>query len=308
MLRRAFTLIELLVVIAIIAILAAILFPVFAQAKAAAQKIQSLSNAKNIGLGVQIYTTDYDDMLPMLQYYELGRVDAQGNWAEQSTWVELIYPYIKSGNVRTRTGGILDAPGHPANQQNPGAFALHFDLARDGAAPWFNGIKRPGAYDLPFDFQVFSASQIENAAEKVYIIQRGVNKGAGNWLQFTPWEWDWIDWLDFDRASQRPRREPTWHASIQPGKGDCDYAYAAGDWGSSFDGSSWAACGMLPRYRYSRSSPFIFLDGHAKTYTRGENSVQINWYRNIYVKEAADTRLNDSSNPNSGYWRDWYPY
>jgi prepilin-type N-terminal cleavage/methylation domain-containing protein len=55
--RRAFTLIELLVVIAIIAILAAILFPVFAQAKAAAKKTQDLSNVKNISTGMM--TTHY---------------------------------------------------------------------------------------------------------------------------------------------------------------------------------------------------------------------------------------------------------
>ncbi len=62
--KRAFTLIELLVVIAIIAILAAILFPVFAQAKEAAKKTQTLSNAKQNGTAIQIYTADYDDYLP----------------------------------------------------------------------------------------------------------------------------------------------------------------------------------------------------------------------------------------------------
>ncbi len=62
--RRAFTLIELLVVIAIIAILAAILFPVFAQAKVAAKKTAAISNQKQIMLGVLLYTGDHDDVLP----------------------------------------------------------------------------------------------------------------------------------------------------------------------------------------------------------------------------------------------------
>jgi len=61
-LKRAFTLIELLVVIAIIAILAAILFPVFAQAKLAAKKSQGLAQAKQIGTASQIYLQDYDDV------------------------------------------------------------------------------------------------------------------------------------------------------------------------------------------------------------------------------------------------------
>jgi prepilin-type N-terminal cleavage/methylation domain-containing protein/prepilin-type processing-associated H-X9-DG protein len=64
---QAFTLIELLVVIAIIAILAAILFPVFAQAKAAAKKTACLSDTKQVGLGTIMYAGDYDDHEPLMQ-------------------------------------------------------------------------------------------------------------------------------------------------------------------------------------------------------------------------------------------------
>ena len=59
--RRGFTLIELLVVIAIIAILAAILFPVFAQAREKARQTACLSNLKQVGTGLQMYSQDYDE-------------------------------------------------------------------------------------------------------------------------------------------------------------------------------------------------------------------------------------------------------
>ena len=61
---RGFTLIELLVVIAIIAILAAILFPVFAQAREAARKTQCLSNTKQIGTAYMMYLQDFDETFP----------------------------------------------------------------------------------------------------------------------------------------------------------------------------------------------------------------------------------------------------
>jgi prepilin-type N-terminal cleavage/methylation domain-containing protein len=67
-LKKAFTLIELLVVIAIIAILAAILFPVFAQAKLAAKKTAGLSAVKQIGVAFQLYTGDSDDILPAYRF------------------------------------------------------------------------------------------------------------------------------------------------------------------------------------------------------------------------------------------------
>jgi prepilin-type N-terminal cleavage/methylation domain-containing protein len=74
--KRAFTLIELLVVIAIIAILAAILFPVFAQAKEAAKKTATLSQYKQVGTAANIYLTDSDDVFPL----QFGPNSAVGGW------------------------------------------------------------------------------------------------------------------------------------------------------------------------------------------------------------------------------------
>ena len=64
MIKRAFTLIELLVVIAIIAILAAILFPVFARAREMARGITCVSNERQMGMAIRLYTQDYDENYP----------------------------------------------------------------------------------------------------------------------------------------------------------------------------------------------------------------------------------------------------
>lgn len=80
--RQAFTLIELLVVIAIIAILAAILFPVFAQAKEAAKKTAAMSNLKQVGTAFMIYSTDADDRLPFAQIRSSAGVWSPGLLAE----------------------------------------------------------------------------------------------------------------------------------------------------------------------------------------------------------------------------------
>jgi prepilin-type N-terminal cleavage/methylation domain-containing protein len=91
--RKAFTLIELLVVIAIIAILAAILFPVFAQAKLAAKKTSALSNNKQLALSILMYDTDYDGMYP------LGFQATEGTdhaWTGVDLWEQRVLPYVKS--------------------------------------------------------------------------------------------------------------------------------------------------------------------------------------------------------------------
>ena len=68
--KKGFTLIELLVVIAIIAILAAILFPVFAKAREKARQTACLSNLKQLGTAMMMYTIDFDDQLPATRQVE----------------------------------------------------------------------------------------------------------------------------------------------------------------------------------------------------------------------------------------------
>ncbi len=104
---KAFTLIELLVVIAIIAILAAILFPVFAQAKLAAKKTVDLSNMKQIGTMMLMYGNDYDDSFPLTSY------PAYGN-----SWPLRCQPYIKNWDM-FRSPGDASTLWPPAGMKPP---------------------------------------------------------------------------------------------------------------------------------------------------------------------------------------------
>ncbi|HLO98697.1 MAG TPA: prepilin-type N-terminal cleavage/methylation domain-containing protein [Fimbriimonas sp.] len=109
--KKAFTLIELLVVIAIIAILAAILFPVFAQAKVAAKKAQSISNVKQITTSALIYMADVDDIMPITRgnngvvndgaaiVYQSDETLTTPSPVTRSMWANAMTPYIKNRDI-----------------------------------------------------------------------------------------------------------------------------------------------------------------------------------------------------------------
>src|SRR5437867_780231 len=98
--KRGFTLIELLVVIAIIAILAAILFPVFAQAREKARQASCLSNTKQLGTAVQMYLQDYDETFPFSDNFGvvIPGSPVQGGY---QYWGDALFPYTKNGGEST---------------------------------------------------------------------------------------------------------------------------------------------------------------------------------------------------------------
>jgi len=153
--RKAFTLIELLVVIAIIAILAAILFPVFAQAKEAAKKTADLSNNKQMALGFMQYIADTDDVFPIAFGSDAGGqwrwnynhyfpanwpsgAGTDGAYAIRSSissgsWANVIYPYVK--NV-----GVYEGPGLPLVSGGGVSNAAPSGRARGNVTYTYNGL------------------------------------------------------------------------------------------------------------------------------------------------------------------------
>jgi len=112
---KGFTLIELLVVIAIIAILAAILFPVFAQARAKARQTTCLNNMRQLGTGLMMYAQDWDETLPLNDYIGNGLGPLPG-WRDPragDSWCSGIYPYVKNSQIYTCPEAYVYSENNP---------------------------------------------------------------------------------------------------------------------------------------------------------------------------------------------------
>lgn len=167
----AFTLIELLVVIAIIAILAAILFPVFAQAREKARQTSCLSNLKQLGLAFEQYKTDYDGMYPINR--ERVASDPPSSTAEETvSWAELVEPYVKNGKVENADG---------STSFSQGVYHCPSDSGKVGPS-----------YSLNAWFEYgFSESGMNRPAECVVL---GEKRGDIDEEHFVWWQSPWPGW------------------------------------------------------------------------------------------------------------------
>ncbi|MFZ4506624.1 MAG: prepilin-type N-terminal cleavage/methylation domain-containing protein [Fimbriimonas sp.] len=172
--NKAFTLIELLVVIAIIAILAAILFPVFAQAKAAAKKTSSLSNLKQNATAVLMYNADYDGSFAMSAYSLNTGSGIVRPGAQVFTVYDAIIPYTKNIDIFRDTAepeaikwvDILAAIGMtPAGTIKFAGFGPNFALFEDPAVPptlfGDDGVINEGQLDTPVDTTMFFSAKYQ---------------------------------------------------------------------------------------------------------------------------------------------------
>ncbi len=288
--RSAFTLIELLVVIAIIAILAAILFPVFAQAREKARQATCLSNMKEIGLAQMQYVQDYDETYCM------------GFRTDGVEWTALVYPYFKNGNkrdVNTKTGeannysgGVYNCPSFPATEQ------LSQYKVRTDVFPY----PQPADATHPTDYYpygVHGMAEVDSPSNTIGVIEGGQN-GSGSvnydgwgYAFWCPTRWYWTD------SALYTGTDPL-HAYSLASKGegghygDCDFPITSGR-------TDWEACNQMPRYRHSGMSNFLYLDGHAKAVPRGG----INWLKNVFIKNIIPSDVAAGAFPNDQF-PTWY--
>jgi prepilin-type N-terminal cleavage/methylation domain-containing protein/prepilin-type processing-associated H-X9-DG protein len=267
--RRAFTLIELLVVIAIIAILAAILFPVFAQAREKARSISCLSNLKQIGTASMMYIQDYDET------YMSGWGENDGS----TMWRWVLNPYIQKNGTSMYTGNatnnsILICPSTRIGVTSYGYNQQHF-ANKWAQAP--NGHWNNGGVSMAEISQPAGLVMIGEAA-KSGRTSPGIDTFYGDGSAFCGDRTG----TSVDPATCGPYRfkpdtwkkdpgDPTWDATVDwdmampgDGKGEWNIASGQGNNGS-----------RRPFFPHAGQGNFVFADGHAKSIQGGKLAARI---------------------------------
>jgi prepilin-type N-terminal cleavage/methylation domain-containing protein/prepilin-type processing-associated H-X9-DG protein len=236
--NNAFTLIELLVVIAIIAILAAILFPVFAQAREKARAISCVSNMKQLSLSVLMYVQDYDETYPM---------GLEDDWWD-NTWYRTTSPYVKNLQVYRCPSDPLGNP--PASHSWAGprlSYVSNGLIQWNGTANANVGLMGMGQSWLANMTQ--SLASVNRPADTIMLAERahkwaGAANSPGNCLMWGPGAMvTGVNWWDSYGA---PSLIPDGSRAVKPDNNP------TGKYGS-----------ILPHH--AGRSNFAFADGHVKS-------------------------------------------
>ena len=199
MFKKGFTLIELLVVIAIIAILAAILFPVFAQAREKARQTSCLSNCKQLGTALQLYLDDYDETYPRVGVakddatipsdttgypYEavkkgdLKIIDWSKGYVVYFSWYDMLFPYTKNINMYYCPSGKKKCGGYGMNQ-----FIENCAGANSHSAGWYNATLSLTQISKPSQFVAFADGAQLNTGGMLTIVPNYIaaDRTQTNW-------------------------------------------------------------------------------------------------------------------------------
>jgi len=288
---RAFTLIELLVVIAIIAILAAILFPVFAQAKLAAKKTVALSNAKQIALASQMYMNDFDDAV-IKEYFGFPQ-QPTCDWGSISNvfynWRYAMNPYLaKSTGIITDPTNTFQAP-------------QYWTSAISGVP---NPINLPAVWTVNTAIVGFANGQCafgnssKNGQDSLSVVNDVANTlimlpSRTQWND-TPW-----DWGTFYGALGGPTSGNQYNGwCITPINGTAPVCPAAGNG---------------PIHMVSKTVTFVWCDGHAKAKAYSQtlmtsDPVNDNWASSLEINDLTGqptTQADRIKAANSGFFTEY---